>query len=123
MCRTSKKPGQTGRWSADDLPYLNAGPGELDIKGGGDYTASQLLAGGFDLRNTAARLGRSGGARRRLPPGGILSQDRAFTAKAWRRRRRGTLLMASTGSRCRTADVTDTLSRCDHQRGQDCLLG
>ena len=34
---------------------------ELDIKGGRDYTASQLLAGGFDLRNTAARLGHSGG--------------------------------------------------------------
>ena len=34
---------------------------KLDIKGGRDYTASQLLAGGFDLRNTAARLGRSGG--------------------------------------------------------------
>ena len=30
---------------------------ELDIKGGRHYTASQLLAGGFDLRNTAARLG------------------------------------------------------------------
>src|SRR5215472_13277801 len=35
---------------------------ELDIKGGRHYTASQLLAGGFDLRNTAARLGHSGGA-------------------------------------------------------------
>jgi len=34
---------------------------ELDIKGGRHYTASQLLAGGFDLRNTAASLGRSGG--------------------------------------------------------------
>ena len=34
---------------------------ELDIKGGRQYTASQLLAGGFDLRNTAARLGHSGG--------------------------------------------------------------
>ena len=33
----------------------------LDIKGGRHYTASQLLAGGFDLRNTAARLGHSGG--------------------------------------------------------------
>jgi hypothetical protein len=29
---------------------------ELDIKGGWHYTASQLLAVGFDLRNTAARL-------------------------------------------------------------------
>ena len=27
----------------------------------GNYTARQLLAGGFDLRNTAARLGHSGG--------------------------------------------------------------
>jgi integrase len=34
---------------------------ELDIKGGRHYIASQLLAGGFDLRNTAARLGHSGG--------------------------------------------------------------
>ena len=33
----------------------------LVIKGGRHYTASQLLAGGFDLRNTAARLGHSGG--------------------------------------------------------------
>ena len=32
-----------------------------DIKGGRHYTASKLLAGGFDLRNTAARLGHSGG--------------------------------------------------------------
>jgi len=34
---------------------------KLDIKGGRHYTASQLLAGGFDLGNTAARLGHSGG--------------------------------------------------------------
>ena len=34
---------------------------ELDIKGGRHCTASQLLAGGFDLRNTAARLSHSGG--------------------------------------------------------------
>src|SRR5262249_32939838 len=34
---------------------------ELDIKGGRHSPASQLLAGGFDLRNTAARLGHSGG--------------------------------------------------------------
>ena len=34
---------------------------ELDIKGGRHYNASQLLAGSFDLRNTAARLGHSGG--------------------------------------------------------------
>ena len=31
------------------------------VKGGRHYTASQPLAGGFDLRNTAARLGHSGG--------------------------------------------------------------
>ena len=34
---------------------------KLGIKGGRHYTASQLLADGFDLRNTAARLGHSGG--------------------------------------------------------------
>jgi integrase len=34
---------------------------KLDMKGGRHYTASQLLAGGFDLRNTAARLGHSSG--------------------------------------------------------------
>jgi len=34
---------------------------ELDIKGLRHYTASQLLAASFDLRNTAARLGHSGG--------------------------------------------------------------
>jgi hypothetical protein len=34
---------------------------KLDKKGGRHYAASQLLAGGFDLRNTAARLGHSGG--------------------------------------------------------------
>ena len=34
---------------------------KLDIKGGRHYTASQFLVGGFDLRNTAARLGHSGG--------------------------------------------------------------
>ena len=55
---------------------------EFDIKGGGHYTAGQFPVGGFDVRNTAARLGHSGGggaaalrrpgsrdrpARRRLP--------------------------------------------------------
>jgi hypothetical protein len=34
---------------------------KLDIKGMRHYTASQLLAAGFDLGNTAARLGHSGG--------------------------------------------------------------
>ena len=34
---------------------------ELDIKGLRHYTASQMLAASFDLRNTAARLGHSGG--------------------------------------------------------------
>jgi len=39
---------------------------ELDIKSGRHYTASQVLAGGFDLRNTAAHLGHSGGGATRL---------------------------------------------------------
>lgn len=34
---------------------------EIDIKGIRHYTASQMLAAGFDLGNTAARLGHSGG--------------------------------------------------------------
>ena len=34
---------------------------KLGIKGWRHYTASQLLVGGFDLRDTAARLGHSGG--------------------------------------------------------------
>jgi integrase len=34
---------------------------ELNVKKMRRYTASQLLAGGFDLQNTAARLGHSGG--------------------------------------------------------------
>lgn len=33
---------------------------DLDIKGGRHYTVRQLLAAGFDRRNTAARLGHSG---------------------------------------------------------------
>jgi hypothetical protein len=32
----------------------------LTSRGGRHYIASQFLAGGFDLRNTAARLGHSG---------------------------------------------------------------
>jgi len=34
---------------------------DFDIKSGRHYTASQLPAAGFDRRNTAARLGDSGG--------------------------------------------------------------
>jgi hypothetical protein len=45
-------------WVSHRVAEVAAGAGvELDIKGGRHYTASQLLAGGFDLRNTAARLG------------------------------------------------------------------
>src|SRR5437667_5332484 len=48
-------------WVSHRVAEIAAGAGvELDIKGGRHYTASQLLAGGFDLRNTAARLGHSG---------------------------------------------------------------
>ena len=49
-------------WATHSVAEASAAAGvELDIKGGRHYTASQLLAGGFDLRNTAARLGHSGG--------------------------------------------------------------
>jgi integrase len=49
-------------WATHKVADAAAAAGvKLDIKGGRHYTASQLLAGGFDLRNTAARLGHSGG--------------------------------------------------------------
>jgi integrase len=49
-------------WATHKVAEAAAAAGvKLDIKGGLHYTASLLLAGGFDLRNTAARLGHSGG--------------------------------------------------------------
>ena len=51
-------------WATHKASDLAAAAGvELNIKGLRHYTASQLLAARFDLRNTAARLGHgSGGA-------------------------------------------------------------
>jgi integrase len=62
----SNDPGHSRPWNPDWATHKVAEAAEaagvkLDIKGGRHYTASQLLAGGFDLRNTAARLGHSGG--------------------------------------------------------------
>ena len=62
----SNDPAHTRPWNPDwathKVAEAAAAAGvKLDIKGGRHYTASQLLAGGFDLRNTAARLGHSGG--------------------------------------------------------------
>jgi integrase len=62
----SNDPAQVRPWNPDWVTHrvadaADAAGVELDIKGGRHYTASQLLAGGFDLRNTAARLGHSGG--------------------------------------------------------------
>ena len=49
-------------WATHKVADAAAGAGVgLDIKGLRHYTASQLLAASFDLRNTAARLGHSGG--------------------------------------------------------------
>jgi integrase/DNA-binding transcriptional regulator YhcF (GntR family) len=49
-------------WATHRVADAAAAAGtELDIKGLRHYTASQLLAASFDLRNTAARLGHSGG--------------------------------------------------------------
>jgi len=49
-------------WATHQVAAAAAAAGtELDIKGLRHYTASQLLAASFDLRNTAARLGHSGG--------------------------------------------------------------
>ncbi len=62
----SNDPAHARPWNPDWATHKVAEVAEaagvkLDIKGGRHYTASQLLAGGFDLRNTAARLGHSGG--------------------------------------------------------------
>jgi integrase len=49
-------------WASHKVSDLAAATGvELNIKTLRHYTASQLLAGGFDLQNTAARLGHGGG--------------------------------------------------------------
>jgi integrase len=49
-------------WATHRVADLAAAAGvELNIKAMRHYTASQLLAAGFDLGNTAARLGHSGG--------------------------------------------------------------
>ena len=62
----SNDPAHSRPWNPDWATHrvadaADAAGVELDIKGGRHYTASQLLAGGFDVRNTAARLGHSGG--------------------------------------------------------------
>ena len=62
----SNDPAHSRPWNPDWATHkvsaaADAAGVRLDIKGGRHYTASQLLAGGFDLRNTAARLGHSGG--------------------------------------------------------------
>jgi hypothetical protein len=62
----SNDPAHSRPWNPDWVTHKVAEAAaaagvKLDIKGGRHYTARQLLAGGFDLRNTAARLGHSGG--------------------------------------------------------------
>jgi integrase len=62
----SNDPSHARPWNPDWATHkvaeaADAAGVKLDIKGGRPYTASQLLAGGFDLRNTAARLGHGGG--------------------------------------------------------------
>ena len=49
-------------WATHNASDLAAAAGvKLNIKGLRHYTASQLLAARFDLRNTAARLGHGSG--------------------------------------------------------------
>ena len=65
-CLFSNDPAHARPWNPDWATHkvaeaADAAGVRLDIKGGRHYTASQLLAGGFDLRNTSARLGHSGG--------------------------------------------------------------
>jgi integrase len=62
----SNHPAHTSPWNPDWASHrvadlADAAGVELNIKALRHYTASQLLAAGFDLGNTAARLGHSGG--------------------------------------------------------------
>ena len=62
----SNDPAHSRPWNPDWVTHrvcdlAKAAEADLDIKGIRHYTASQLLAAGFDLGNTAARLGHSGG--------------------------------------------------------------
>jgi integrase len=62
----SNQPANTAPWNPDwvshRVPDLADAVGvQLNIKALRHYTASQLLAAGFDLGNTAGRLGHSGG--------------------------------------------------------------
>jgi hypothetical protein len=62
----SNDPAHSRPWNPDWVSHrvcdlAQAAGADLDIKGIRHYTASQLLAAGFDLGNTAARLGHSGG--------------------------------------------------------------
>jgi integrase len=62
----SNQPANTRPWNPDWATHrvadlADAAGVELNIKAMRHYTASQLLAAGFDLGNTAARLGHSGG--------------------------------------------------------------
>ena len=62
----SNQPANTRPWNPDWATHrvadlASAARVQLNIKAMRHYTASQLLAAGFDLGNTAARLGHSGG--------------------------------------------------------------
>ena len=62
----SNHPSHARAWNPDWITHrvadlARATGVKLDIRGMRHYTASQLLAAGFDLENTAARLGHSGG--------------------------------------------------------------
>jgi integrase len=59
---TQASPGHGTRTESHKVAAAAGAAGvDLDIKGGRRCTASQFLAAGFDRRNTAARLGHSGG--------------------------------------------------------------
>ena len=67
----SNDPAHSRPWNPDWVSHrvrdlARAAGVDLDIKGIRHYTASQLLAAGFDLGNTAARLGHFGGGATKL---------------------------------------------------------
>ena len=67
----SNDPAHARPWNPDWATHRVAdaadAAGVTQHQGGRHYTASQLLAGGFGLRNTAARLGHQRGSARAIP--------------------------------------------------------
>jgi len=96
---SSNDPAHSRPWNPDWVTHQIAAAADaagvkLDIKGGRHYTASQLLAGGFDLRNTQRTI------RKRIRH---RAETRIAAADAYRIRRQ--IRAATCGLRWTTADA------------------